>query len=353
MHWFLWEARQFGPPCDFSMPFMRARTVCFTWNNYDDFDVVLLENLEAKDTVRYLVAQTEVGASGTPHLQGYLELYRPLSLAALKKMFSPAVHFEARRGTQAEAIAYCQKDDSALPGNDYQYIEFGTPSRSTMSVDLVDDIMAGASMKDIALSHPMAFLKGHNGILALKETITEPRKEEPEVVVYWGETGTGKSYCAHRRWPDAYVIASPETKGATWWFEKYDGQDTTIFDEFACQIPLQKFLKFLDRYEFRVQYKGGSSQFRSNRIVICSNFDPNDWYSDSASVGRRALRRRLDQFATVYEFVSPFVYDGHSWPDMVHDMRFEEDDSSGGEADESEEEVVDDISRLPSIPLLD
>lgn len=296
----------------------RGRAWCFTVNNFTDDDVTVIRRLQVDTRVRYLVLQEEIGANGTKHLQGYLEAFRPLRLALVRHLISPRVHWERRAGTQAQAVAYCKKLDTRAPEG--IVIEFGTCARSKCSVDLVESVLDGASMKDLALDFPVQFLANASGIKSLKEAIVEPRKWPMEVVVFWGATGTGKTKSAWDRWPGAYSVSWPVS--GTWWWQDYDGEETVICDEFASQIKLQTMLRFLDRTPFRVFYKGGSTQFRSKRIIIISNFDPVLWYAKCSDVGRSALKRRLVEFATVYEF--PTRYRGAGVPEHIHDERFEE-----------------------------
>lgn len=89
----------------------RSRAWMYTINNfaseYEPFDF-LPDN-------SFSVWQHEVGESGTPHLQGYIELSESKPLQYLKKLHSTA-HWEIRRGTQKQAIDYCIKDDSYADG---------------------------------------------------------------------------------------------------------------------------------------------------------------------------------------------------------------------------------------------
>lgn len=82
---------------------------CFTLNNYTDKNVVdlmvHLDSLGADFVIGY-----EVGASGTPHLQGCIQRaakWRPLPL--LKQSLGKA-HFEKCKGSWLDNVRYCSKD---------------------------------------------------------------------------------------------------------------------------------------------------------------------------------------------------------------------------------------------------
>ncbi len=105
----------------------RVRVWCFALNNFADDEVVHLRGLSSDPLVRYFVLQEEVGKSGTPHLQGYVELFRPVFMSRVKRLLGARVHIEQRFGSQAEAIAYSKKVDTRVAGG--VVIEFGTPAR--------------------------------------------------------------------------------------------------------------------------------------------------------------------------------------------------------------------------------
>ncbi len=89
-----------------------AKYWVFTLNNYQDDDISSISSkCSNSGMVHRLIYQKEVGESGTPHLQGYVEFInkkRPISVFGWNTTF----HWEKRRGTAAEAIAYCSKLDS-------------------------------------------------------------------------------------------------------------------------------------------------------------------------------------------------------------------------------------------------
>lgn len=55
----------------------QLRNACFTINNPED-PQGFLALLQVREEISYFVVGNEVGASGTPHLQGYVEFTRPM-----------------------------------------------------------------------------------------------------------------------------------------------------------------------------------------------------------------------------------------------------------------------------------
>lgn len=84
----------------------RFRKVCFTLNNYseEEFTQILRSFVDYK----YVIGK-EVGEGGTPHLQGYVEFGRQLSLKQLKEI-NNRMHIEKTRGTRAQNLKYCRKE---------------------------------------------------------------------------------------------------------------------------------------------------------------------------------------------------------------------------------------------------
>ncbi len=297
----------------------RVRNYVFTLNNYDANDIkTLLDSVgEAPTTVVYLAMQAEIGENGTPHLQGYMELRRAMTLTALKRNLGlPTIHLEARRGTQAQAIAYVKKDNTRAPGGGRW--EIGTRKRFQGN-GAIALIIEGKSMKEVAEEFPAEYVRSNRGLLALKLIRGVERNWVMDIHIYYGQTGTGKSFKAYEENPDAYTVAWPTKKGV-WWWPNYDAENVVILDEFRHQIPFSAMLRIMDRYPYKIQTKGGYFHFNSHILIFTTNIDPYNWYPGVED--RSPFLRRLKDFCTIHEF-GPMGEDedGEPVPDIhIRDM---------------------------------
>lgn len=101
----------------------KAKQWCFTLNNYtpDDVDRLASSNdgSPTNPDVTYIVFGREVGASGTPHLQGTICLRSRKYRSQVKQLIGHNPHLEVVQDL-ARSIEYCKKDDP-------NPIELGTP----------------------------------------------------------------------------------------------------------------------------------------------------------------------------------------------------------------------------------
>ncbi len=97
---------------------LRARTWCFTLNNYDSSDPgTLAQHFLKYNCVKYIF-QEEIGENKTPHLQGVVNFKNPLSFSTMKKINNTA-HWEVCKNLKA-SINYCSKEDTRS-GEIYSY----------------------------------------------------------------------------------------------------------------------------------------------------------------------------------------------------------------------------------------
>lgn len=264
----------------------KIRNAIIVVNNWSKEDVQRLKSL----TYSYIVLADEVGESGTKHIQGYIEFKNPVGFKALTKKLLKRAHIEHRMGTPIQARDYCYKDEQII-------FEDGIISKQGKRTDIdkcCELIQDGNRMKAVAQSAPQTFVRYHKGFKALQAILIEPRNEKPNVTVYYGASGTGKSKRAREEMEDPYIWTPQRGQ----WFDSYEGQKEVIFEEFRGQLPFGMLLSLLDRYDCPVQYKGGTIEFCATSIIITSPLPPSKWYcmSEFDEYDKyEQLERRIDK----------------------------------------------------------
>ncbi len=244
---------------------MSHKTWMYTLNNYTDSECEILQELEGVS--RHCCGKELAPTTGTPHLQGRITFRRAKRLAGVKKILKRA-HWES---------AIFKESDYELKDNTFIDIDNGAQGHRT-DIQLATAMLASSCLQEVARVHPTAFVKYHKGLLALKMISIVPRNEKPEVIVLFGRTGTGKSRLARE------LVSSSGGDPYIWhpqngmWFDGYYGQKNIIFEEFRGQLPWGMLLSLTDRYDCKVQYKGGICDFVGTKIIFTSPRHPQTWY---------------------------------------------------------------------------
>lgn len=162
---------------------VQSRSWCYTLNNPSDDEKSRLVALE----VVVHVAGLEVGESGTPHVQGYVRFAQNTKLSWWKNQF-PRAHVERRAGTEAQAIAYCKKDNDMLvevqPDPTHKRSSMGRYEYAEHVCELLEQ---GKSIHEIYKRHKGFYFYNRRAILQVKEDISrwksnpdyEPTAENP------------------------------------------------------------------------------------------------------------------------------------------------------------------------------
>lgn len=267
----------------------------------------ILEEVCGKERVKYGVGQVErCPDTGRLHLQFYLVLTGKLVLTSVKRLFGDGVnpHLEVRRGTHVEAVNYCTKEETRVAGPwTFGTAPVGAGFRSDLQ-SVCQDINNGTlTHNNIREEVPSTFCRNRNGILDLLAHNAMKRTRDfrhVEILVYYGEAGSGKTRKAHEDHPEAYTLETSAC-GNNVWFDGYNGQDTVICDDYYGWIRWTFFLKFLDGYQLRLPIKGGHTWAEWTRIIFTSNSHPSTWYQYGEKMSWAALKRRISK---VYLFTN-------------------------------------------------
>lgn len=154
--------------------------------------------------------------------------------------------------------------------------------------DQIYDLAKSGQMDDIPRD---IYIRHYSTLKRIRvDHCTPSFRDNIQVVVYYGPTGTGKT---HRAWREAMITGDPYIKNPnTKWWDGYRGQQNVIIDEFAGRIDISYLLTWLDRYPLICEIKGYSMPLEAIRFWITSNLHPTEWYPEAKPNHLDALLRR-------------------------------------------------------------
>lgn len=262
---------------------VRSRDWCFTVNNYTSDGVSRVQTV-MKDAL-YGVFGYEEASTGTKHLQGYIYFENAKSFSKIQKLLPLGTHIEKTNGTPQQASQYCKKEG--------KYEEFGTlpqPSGKRNDLMLVKEMIKdGNGMNEIIeVASNYQCLKTAELLLKYRE---QKRTWKPKVIWLWGASGSGKTKKAYDDMPNLYRKTNSTGK----WWDGYDGHSDVLIDDLKDDSPqmYSTLLELLDRYDCRVETKGGSRQFLAKRIYVTSIRDPIVMFGNYDYAVE--LKRRIDR----------------------------------------------------------
>jgi len=263
----------------------KHHSYCFTINNWTE------KNEEAVQTVpcRFIFCGKEKApTTGTPHLQGCVTFHNARSFSGAIKALGGGASVRIQKGSDEENITYCSKENA--------WHTRGEPLKPGKRTD-INDVKTyvkteGANQKDLfeLATSFQAFQFGLKGL----QLHQSHRTTKPEVLWYYGKTGTGKTRYAWEKNPGAF------SKQHTSW-DGYSGEATVIWDDFRPEhCKLSDLLIWLDRYPCTVNVKYGRQNLLFTRIVITCPFHPDTLHYGAEDMSQ--LLRRIDEIIEFFNF---------------------------------------------------
>ena len=280
----------------------RGRRFAFVINNYEERDIEAVIMLKTYPNVTYLVAEKEVGESGTPHIQGYLEFKSQTTRQRIWNLLNQKAHIEKAKGDRISNYIYCTKDEIEDPGNHLIAYKTDEEQQKSMNRKIQARLARAARdeerlLKDRTIIHDIenmteeAFKYNHPSYYKnrystykkmrgdhLRRTGNMTWNGELQNKNLWiyGPTRTGKTRIASSNIdPNRiyYLIAKSK------WFDGFDQEQhkRIIIDDYPCykdggreMIELLK--RWSDRYSYPAEFKGGSTIISPNfPFIITSN----------------------------------------------------------------------------------
>ncbi|MDB2457430.1 hypothetical protein N9W60_06160 [Flavobacteriaceae bacterium] len=263
----------------------QARNWCFTINNYNAHDIESLKQYSTEKCT-YMCYGTEIGESGTPHVQGYMELRQSRTRrSSITKFFNDKrctlPHLEVRKGTAIQAKEYCKKEMHLPHGS---FVEFGEIRERRPSADgqgkrtdievVRERINSGDIVSEMDLLNTVTSMAAYRFGTVYLNAIPRPATRTPPSVFWlYGSTGTGKSKAS------AEFVTKLSDKGWSYWranqglawFDGYNRQEIAWFDDFrfsGSQSDYALLLNLTDRYPLRVPVKGGFTIWEPKLIIF-------------------------------------------------------------------------------------
>lgn len=278
-----------------------SRAACLT--TFDSVPDRLTKYMaELPKTFTYFVGQMETcPETGRLHLQMYAEFTNPKTISAIKKCLNDTtMHVEHRRGTPKQASDYCKDPDTAVQGTQWEHGELNNQGKRNDLGKVIEQVQAGASLREVALDNPTEFIKFNRGITAYAAMAAPRGRTALTVTWIWGDPCTLKTDSIARLHGAENIGNNVDEK----WFN-YEGQDVIVYEEVKPELFThhhQLMLRWLDEPFVELPVKGGFTPRRAKHIYLTSNWDPMTVLLKAPAILRRIHvieeRRILTETAT-------------------------------------------------------
>lgn len=254
---------------------IRIRQTRWTWNNPDATPDQVLSKFQALNADFAIFQLEQAPTTGTLHYQGYTHWPKPIALGTVNSMF-PHVHFMKCDASVKDNVDYASKEETRVDGPwSFGEIPAGQGHRGDLRA-IADRAIELGSFNSIVREMPDAVLKYGRGLQTLLRYSTKPPTfRDVKVLLYYGKTGTGKTFKALTDYPNAYI------KNSGKWWDNYTGENVVVWDDFsgaASQMTLVETLRALDKYRYQCEVKGGFEWLTADTIIVTSNLHPKAWY---------------------------------------------------------------------------
>lgn len=288
----------------------RVRQWVGTWNNpkmTDEEFAKWFEDLHDAEIVQYATFQREQGEkTGTIHFQFYVNFRNPQYFKKVKEEYLPqGCHFAPMISTANRCKEYCSKVETRVSGP-YEIGEFEKEGQRTdyhSALTMIDEGVPYTTIAEIFPSISSMYerqFKSREELYKTKNFMNKCRNVETTYI--YGKPGVRKSGRIYMKYgfENVFHISNYEK----YLFHGYERQKVVLFDEFASQIKIMDMDQYLDIYPVRLRCLGSSTPACYEKVIIISNFSPQDQYKmldEEQRVLREAFFRRLHNIIYVDE----------------------------------------------------
>lgn len=261
---------------------MSVRRFRFTVNNWTEEQKAAIL---AEPKFSYVIVGEELApTTGTPHLQGYAELFKKSQYGPFAKKY----HMTCLKcdASAAHNIEYCKKDGIF---EERGKLKEGPEAGGKAEQQRWEDARIAAKegrLDDLPADIYFRYYR------TAKEIAKDHMADVPDVEIdnYWfyGPPGVGKSRKAREM---AGTDFYPKLYNK--WWDGYQGQQWVILDDYELDGKMlgHHMKLWADRYAFNAETKGGMLRIRPKHIIVTSNYAPEAIFEDSELL--EAIKRRF------------------------------------------------------------
>lgn len=286
----------------------RHRAFCFTLNNYSIANEQAIQSLE----FRYLCYGRETApTTGTPHLQGYVYFEDGKTMRTVIKMFPQGTHLEPARGSPAQAIEYCQKEDKNA-------FVSGTPPTSqkekgTGEQDRWQGYLQAVAEGNLSALPPRILANNLRGLQYANQALMNSKRDLSDVEIdniwLWGPAGTGKT----TRVMDAHIpeqLYIKDTVDPRW--DGYADEPYVLIDDYDRKsFGVDHLKRWCGNQRFSVQMRYARAIIRPQRFYITSNYHPSELFE------ARDLEAIMRRFTVIDSSVAEVDEPGPDWTEDI------------------------------------
>ena len=278
----------------------------------------------SKLRVNYFCMCDEIApTTGKRHTHIYFHATSTVRFPQVRKNF-PASHIEAAQGTGHQCREYIKKSGKwegtekavgNLPETFEEWGEVPQRGRRTDHEAIWNSVKAGENNTGINNAHPETIFKGK----AMDKCRADFRADrfgncvrELSVTYVHGEIGAKKM-------EDVFHAHDPKTlyrvTKYTYPFDKYEGQDVIIFDNFRDSLPIREMIEYLKGYPLWLPCRGEDRIACYTKVYIISECSLEALYGDIQKTEPKLWWAIAERIETIREYTSREKYREYSCQD--------------------------------------
>lgn len=187
---------------------------------------------------KYCIIGEEVGASKTPHLQGFISLQTRSSFHQVKTLLGTRCHIEMARGTDAQNQSYCTKDG-------HTFLELGEPmvgtthrgggsNQAAAAIRAASKLARGKTPADLATTSPEQFSAWLCKRQAVESLADDYRTRAAKAVLHQTHGDTKLRTWQRDLWQELATV--PDERTVHWFHDESGNAGKTWFSKLVLSV---------------------------------------------------------------------------------------------------------------------